>query len=305
MTISEAQKLSITGYLSSMGIKPETYRGNDVWYCSPFRPGESKPSFKVDTDLNKWVDFGRSETMGPKNKKGGDLIDLIRAMYDVTIPGALLMLASPEIASKQSVFFRGEVSDNRTDENRIVIQHIQPLQNRALIQYIESRGISCGLAARYCKEAYYTITNLKTGQPGKYFSLAFPNDRGGWALRNRYFKNAASPTGITTITGTLQSMLSIFEGFVDFLSACQYFKVPKPAGTVIILNSTVNIKQTFPLLSGYDKVNLYLDCDATGREATRQITERHPKVTDYSQIIYPDFKDFNEFLCNNLKIKTA
>lgn len=301
MTISEAQKISITGYLSSIGIEPETIRGGDAWYCSPLRSGETKPSFKINIRLNKWKDFGDSG-------KGGDLIDLICRMKNVSVTGALLLLASPEISKHKSVFLRGEVSDNPTDDNRMTIQKVQPLQNRALLQYVESRGIAGGLAARYCKEAYYTVTNPGTGEVKRYFSLAFPNDRGGYEFRNKYpnSKISTSPKGITTIKGTGQStlsILSVFEGFIDFLSACQYFKVPKPAGTVIVLNSTIHTKQIIPLLSTYDKVNLYLDNDPTGEAATRQIMERHPKATDYAKIIYPDFKDFNEFLINNLKIK--
>jgi hypothetical protein len=294
MNIAEAKNISIVGYLASMGIEPDSYSNGRAWYCSPLRPGEKTPSFKVNTRINKWKDFG-------SDGKGGDLVDLICKMHGVSTTGALLILESPEIAHQKSLSFRGELSDNGTDGNRLTIQHVRPLQNRALIQYIEGRGITAALATHYCKEAYYTLTNPATDEVKKYFSIAFENDRHGWELRNRYFKNSASPKSVTTIPGTMGNMLSIFEGFVDLLSACQYYKVTKPVGSIIVLNSTVHTKDVFHLLPQFEKINLYLDNDPSGERATNEIKARHKRVTDYSKIIYPDNKDFNEFLINNLK----
>jgi hypothetical protein len=181
-----------------------------AWYCSPLRPGEKNPSFKVNTRLNKWKDFGSGE-------KGGDLIDLIRLIHGVSFAGALLKLDNMDISLIKSFSFRGELSDSGPVENRLNKQRVQPLQNRALIQYIEGRGISQTLASRYCKEAYYTLVKPETGEVKKYFSIAFENDQHGWELRNSYFKNCASPKDITTISGMSCNMLSVFEGFMDFL----------------------------------------------------------------------------------------
>ncbi len=43
-------------------------------------------------------------------------------------------------------------------------------------------------------------------------------------------------------------------------------------------------------------LNLFLDNDTAGRTATQRIISSYDKVTDWSKIIYPDHKDFNEFL---------
>lgn len=288
MNIATAQKISTIGFLASQGYQPETISGDNVWYRSPLRPGETKPSFKVNRELNKWIDFGSGEK--------GDIIDLVCKINNVSTTGALLILESPDIAQKLSLSFGGQPSVITTNENRITLQHVQPLQNRALIQYIKSRGIAPGLAGRYCKEAYYTLTNISTGEIKRYFSLAFENDRHGWELRNRFFKGCISPKDITTISGTLNNVLSIFEGFFDFLAACQHFKVIRPAGTVIILNSTIHTEKVLPHLAKYDQINLYLDNDHTGQRVTNTIKEHHSGVTDFSKILYPGYKDFNEFL---------
>src|SRR5689334_12403276 len=67
LTFSDAKKIPITGYLSSIGIEPARIRGNDYWYCSPLRQ-EREPSFKVNDKLNLWYDHGTGE--------GGTIIDL-------------------------------------------------------------------------------------------------------------------------------------------------------------------------------------------------------------------------------------
>jgi hypothetical protein len=63
MRAKEARTISITAYLSSMGIHPLKKRddGNERWYTSPIRQGDSSPSFKVDRQKNLWFDFGLSQ----------------------------------------------------------------------------------------------------------------------------------------------------------------------------------------------------------------------------------------------------
>ena len=57
MNIEEAKKISIADYLHSLGCSPVKRQGANLWYKSPLRE-ETEASFKVNTDLNKWYDFG-------------------------------------------------------------------------------------------------------------------------------------------------------------------------------------------------------------------------------------------------------
>ena len=65
MNIEEAKKISIADYLHSLGCSPVKRQGANLWYKSPLRE-ETEASFKVNTDLNKWYDFGLG--------KGGNII---------------------------------------------------------------------------------------------------------------------------------------------------------------------------------------------------------------------------------------
>lgn len=276
MNCEQAKKIQIADFLSNQGHKPIRVYGQNAWYNSPVRT-DKNPSFKVNLTKNQWYDAGTGS--------GGNILDLVMLINSTSIAGALMILQKPELSKPSFSFSEKQKSDG------IEIKHVQPLQNRALIQYLSKRNIPAEIACIYLMEAYYKV-NYK-----QYFALAFKNDKGGYELRNTYFKGATSPKHITTIPGN-NSAINVFEGFMDFLSAMVYHKTRKPANKTIILNSLIHIPYIEPLLKSASKINLYLDNDNAGTQATQKIRELNSNVTDYSQIIYPKNKDFNEFLNN-------
>jgi DNA primase len=274
MNSIQAKKLSTEGYLASIGNFPKKVKNNVAWHCLR---DEKTPSLKVDLSLNIWYDFGIG--------KGGNILDLVMLVNNTNITGALLILQKPEL-SKYTFSFSEQQSSNTAN---IKIKHLQPLQNRALIEYLNSRKISQAKAVNFVQEAYYSVNGKQ------YFALAFKNDRGGFELRNKYFKGSSSPKAVTTISGHKQAV-NIFEGFIDFLSALEHYHTTKPTGSCIVLNSVSNLETIINSLEQYQQINLYLDNDNAGNQAAETIKDTHPKVKDYAKIIYPDHKDINEFL---------
>ena len=67
MNIQEAKTIRLADYLQSLGYSPVKQQGKSLWYKSPFRE-ETEASFKVNTELNQWYDFGTG--------KGGNIIAL-------------------------------------------------------------------------------------------------------------------------------------------------------------------------------------------------------------------------------------
>ena len=57
MNIQEAKQIKIADYLQSLGHSPVKQQGANLWYKSPLR-NESEASFKVNTTMNSWFDFG-------------------------------------------------------------------------------------------------------------------------------------------------------------------------------------------------------------------------------------------------------
>jgi hypothetical protein len=285
MNCKSGNNLSIAGFLLSKGISPESYNNKSFLYFSPLR-NEKTASFKVDRVKNIWYDFGTGT--------GGRLIDLVCKMYGVDIPGSLLILSGAGTPPQSFSF--DQPQDNTTESN-LILKHIQPLQNRALIQYLKSRKIPFEIAARYTNEAYYTITKPDTGEIKKYFAICFKNIAGGYELRNPYFKGSTSPKSYSIIPGNPEK-INVFEGFIDFLSALVYYQQQEPQATTIILNSLSHLRHLWEILPNFNQINLYLDQDAPGQKAAKEIQSRFPMAVNKSEILHEKYKDFNEFLIN-------
>ena len=67
MTIQDAKQIKLADDLQSLGYTPVKQQGRSLWYKSPLR-NETDASFKVNTELNQWYDFGIG--------KGGNIIAL-------------------------------------------------------------------------------------------------------------------------------------------------------------------------------------------------------------------------------------
>ncbi len=285
MNCLEANKINLARFLIRNGINPQRQKGDNLWFCSPFR-NEKTASFKVDTARNLWYDFGINT--------GGGMIDLLCKTYNVDVSGALLILDGTHfdsLTSYVSESFSGLQEDSQ-NEPRIEILNLQPLQNLSLLSYLNGRKIKPAFAISYCREAYYRFN----GNKKEYFALAFENDRHGFELRSKYFKGSNSPKAITTIPGKSRSSANLFEGFMDFLSALTYFKTGRAGCDTIVLNGVGFVEKFIDLMPKYSRINLFLDNDNAGKEAAKRILALRPDAINRSQIIYPGYKDFNELL---------
>jgi DNA primase len=284
MNCTNANQINIAGFLQSRGIRPNKVAGNSFWYCSPLR-NEKTPSFKVDRIKNLWYDFGTST--------GGGLLDLVCKIYNVDLPGALLILSGAQIEKTVLPPHEG-MSEKHLQETKLEIISMQPLHNPALIQYLGQRKINHHIASLYCREAHY-----RTHATGKeFFALAFENNRHGYELRSKYFKGSTSPKDITTLRSKDPSGVHVFEGFMDFLSALTYADAPCTTYDTIILNGVGFTDRFMRLMPRYSNIYLFLDNDTAGKEACRRIQDLRPDAENISQRIFPQYKDFNEFLLN-------
>jgi hypothetical protein len=274
MNLTEAKRVYIVDYLESKGYQPKKLYPGAAWFISPFRE-ETEPSFKVHLKKNIWFDFGIGE--------GGNLIDLMKRLEGCNAKEALKKLP------QYSFSFDPNRYRNAGEPGKIEIKEIRPLESDALIQYIDSRSISLEFARKYLKECTYSIYGRQ------FFALAFRNDKGGYELRSKFFKGSNSPKYITTFKGK-GDVINIFEGFFDFLSCCTHYN-QVPANNCIILNSLSFLPKILLSLK-VRTIHLFLDNDPAGRNAVKMISKMSNSIIDYASIIYPDSKDFNEFLMN-------
>lgn len=287
MNCKDTKSIDIVDFLHSIGFVGKI-KGSFVWYRSPFR-NERTPSFSVNQVTNRWNDFGTGQA--------GDLIDLVKLIYTTDIPGAINILSN----CNQTVFlpFSKENFEPKEKEPGLIIKRVQPLTNNSLLLYLRKRKIPLHIARRHTQEAYYTVNDKR------YFSIAFKNDKGGYELRNPYYKNCTSPKHYTSFQVVGSRQLNLFEGFFDFLSALAYYKVLTPSHNTIVLNSLSNLPAVLPLLTNYEKINLFLDNDPTsesGQKAAKSISDIHQNTINHAALIYPESKDFNDFLAGKKRL---
>lgn len=258
-------------------------------YYSPFRD-ENTPSFHINPVSNTWYDFGTGE--------GGGVIDLVsrlagcerREAYDVLAKMQRNFIPSADLAPQ-----RTRRSNSQT--RQIVIDRVRDeFKNRTLKNYLAERSISLETAQLWCKEVTYHLTTL----PGRqFYGIGFKNDDGGYVLRSSSSKRCSSG-GHTTLSCPeegYRDTVSVFEGFMDFLSWFEYNGFTELPCDVCVLNSVVNVKNASVWLSSHQRIELYLDNDAAGRKATEDITMNcsSSSIEDMSGI-YEGFKDFNAML---------
>ena len=288
MNIQEVKQIRIADYLQSLGYTPVKQQGSSFWYKSPLRE-ETDASFKVNTELNKWYDFGLG--------KGGNIIALAAELYHSENVAYLL----ERIAERTPYIRPASFSFDEQKAHNSNFQGVQvgELSSPALIDYLRGRGINIELAKRECKELRYEYEG-KT-----YFVVGFPNISGGYELRNRYFKGGLAPKDITHIRqqGEQRDACYLFEGFMDYLSFLSIRVRNNPqcprltTQDYIILNSVSNLAKAEGILADYSQIGCFLDNDTAGRTACEHLQARFGERLSDKSIHYSEYKDLNDYLC--------
>lgn len=291
MNIKKIKQIKLQDFLASMGCKPVKQYGVNLMYLSPLRT-EKHASFKVNTEINQWYDFGIG--------RGGNIIDLAELLYNSSDVSYLIRQIERNASSSVSVSL--PTAKPITPQNSFEHLQVLPLIHPALIKYLEERCIDVETAKTVCKELHFDTRGKH------YFGIGFPNIAGGYELRNPFFKGCVAPKDISHFYADKpKKACFLFEGFMDFLSFMTLKRKENPQNTglrqqdYMVLNSVTNIHKTIERLSRYDSVQCFLDNDDAGRNAYLQLSKRlRDSVTD-SSTIYNGFKDLNEYLCAEFK----
>lgn len=308
--IKEIKSIPLASFLSRLGHEPAARKGTRLWYKSPLRQ-EHTPSFKVDTALNCWYDFGLG--------RGGNIIDLAAELYQSTDLRHILRCIAdsypvPSVPTVASSFLCGAKRQGRLAPRHSAPSmeqfEVVPLKHRALVAYLQDRGIPAHIVTTNCKEAHYSVNGSSRSAFGAgrrkntYFAVAFENVCGGWELRNRYFKGCRGRKDISYLPWARDgpsTECAVFEGFMDYLSALTLDIIS--GADAIILNSVVNVNKAVPFLRGYRTINCYLDNDNAGRNALSELTAIYSSTVIDRSTLYSEFNDLNEYLTNRSFIK--
>lgn len=280
LACAEANRIDMVDYLSRSGFQAVRISGHHYWYLSPFRK-ERTASFKVNTKMNCWYDFGEGS--------GGTLVDFGIRYFRCSVSEFLQRLSLNHSSLRKVM--RGEEKEAGNSKEIIRINKAFTLSSPNLLAYLKGRKIDMDVARKWCKEVSFIMYD-KT-----YSAIGFMNDSGGYELRNSFFKGSSRPKDITTWQNGA-NRLAIFEGFFDFLSyqtVCKTYE--ETYRNFIILNTLSFVPKIEPILFGYREVHLFLDRDKSGQKATTYLLSLGSHLSDKSEL-YRNHKDFNEWLVN-------
>ena len=278
MQLHDIKQVSIVDYLAQTGYKPKLTKGVNYWYCSPLR-SELTPSFKVNAERNQWYDFATGDH--------GDIIDLVCALQHCSTAEAMRSLSRLKETLSAESFSFGGIIPVRSQAPSMELISVQAVKHPKLLLYLSERGLQPSDVSPFLSEVYYKVSEKC------FFALGFPNEAGGWELRNPYFKGCFAPKAITTIKGTDSHKLQLFEGFMDFFSWRKLH--PEVQDDSIILNSLTLLPKLIPTLHPYPIIESLLDNDEAGDRATKQLFDAGLPVKDM-RACYAPYKDINEYL---------
>ena len=278
MQLHDIKQIPIVAYLAQAGFEAKRIKGVNYWYCSPLR-SELTPSFKVNAERNQWYDFGTGDH--------GDIIDLVCALQHCSTAEAMRRLSALKGVRLAPSFSFGGTTTLRSQAPSMELISVQAVKHPKLLLYLAERGLQRSDASPFLSEVYYRVSEKC------FFALGFPNDAGGWELRNPYFKGCFAPKAISTIKGTDSHKLQLFEGFMDFLSWRKLH--PEVQDDSIILNSLNLLPKLIPSLHAYTMIESLLDNDEAGDRATKQLIDAGLPVKDM-RACYAPYKDINEYL---------
>lgn len=287
MNIQEAKAIRLADYLQSIGYSPVKQQGNSLWYKSPFRE-ESEPSFKINTELNQWFDFGLG--------KGGNILALAKELYQDDYIPALL-----ERIERQTPHIRPTPFSFRQQPSEPSFQQLEvrELVHPALLRYLQERGIDMTVAKNECKELHFTHNSKP------YFAIGFGNMTRGYEVRNQFFKGCIAPKNITHIQQQERQTDTcyLFEGFMDYLSFLTILKQKSPqypdlkGQDYMVLNSVSNLNKAIERLSPYERIHCFFDNDQAGNRAYLELQRTFSYRVRDASIHYAGYKDLNDFLC--------
>ena len=282
------ERVSLVNLLSRLGYEPAKRARNELLYLSMLRNSDSTPSFSVNDRQGTWYDFGEG--------RGGNIIDFGLLYW----PGRSFQEVLEKINAVMDGLHRQPSLNYNRDSTQPKEPHYGVLDikelggNRAITDYLESRGVGAISKGRLM-EIYYYVENEQK-QRNNFFAAGWQNEQGAWEVRNLTFKGCLGRKAISFIPNS-EKKLAVFEGFVNYLSWLT--TNPFAADSVLVLNSISLLQQGIIKAEGFSHISLYLDNDISGRQATIDFQSALPWAKDCAGL-YAGYNDFNDMLVSGL-----
>ena len=225
--IDAVRRMPLADFLARLGHEPVRRSGNELWYRAPYR-SERTPSFRVNVAKQLWYDFGLG--------KGGDIFTLAGEFAQSVdfMEQARFIAKAANMVVDRSAF---PTYQPKPAEPAFEGVEAVPLLRSPLTDYLAERGMPYAVASHHCFRLNYGVRGKR------YFAIGFPNMAGGYEVRSRHFKGCIPPKDVSLekLENTAADVCSVFEGFMDFLSAATLGIVGN--GDSLVLNSVSNVEK--------------------------------------------------------------
>lgn len=167
------------------------------------------------------------------------------------------------------------IKETETTPNtpKLTVTNVQEIKHPALIRYLESRGIVTSVARRYLKQI--DVYNRESHK--SIFALGFLNEKGGYEVRNEFYKGTAGPKDVSIIRGSVIDApgIHLFEGWPDFVTAIVRREGRPFKNNTLVLNSLSNLKKATPFIKGhkYRFGYTWMNNDQPGKAATQSLND--------------------------------
>lgn len=242
MNIEQAKIISLFEILGKLGFKPAIKTTKNAFYHYPEQGKGKRLNLHVNLEKNVWYDF--------RTRKGGTIVDFaVTYLEDNNKPHTVsdgLQFIETTMGYVKPVTPQAPVEAVNTVE-QYTISSIQEIDDPALIEEIETKGISLERAQLYLKQ--FKLYDRKEKQ--HILMLGYEHDDEGFLVENKYMVEFIGdhPPAVTFIRGEVTGppYIHLFKDRWDFLSLLEYQNVPALKYDALILNSYSCV----PQCSGY------------------------------------------------------
>ena len=283
MNSAQAKQIRIDEFLGRLGYTAVKVSEKRIIYRSMLsQSGDRTPSFHVSADGHAYYDWSTGH--------GGSIVDLAMYLLGTTSVSAALAHIDEVMGHPCTITPATPSFSFEQQKKSLEVSTVTHLASPALLRYAYSRGISPTIVKTYCAEVHYRVNGGV-----EYYSIGWPNNSGGWELRNAYTKLAAAPKDITVVNDLCGCTILVFEGFFDFLSAVSLGWFKPARMNAVVLNSTSLLARALPILSEASRVICLLDNDESGRRTTERIVRACPLAENHSYLFH-QHNDLNDCL---------
>ncbi len=265
-------------------------RGKNFTACCPIHQ-EKTPSFHLNTVKNSFKCYGCG--------KGGDPLQLIQEMLNLSYPDALRHLATKnniELINEGSQIYAKPTFNNKTDISTNIVKWFAkrkigqtPLTKLKITEGAQSMPFEGGWKDMNCIHFNYfredELVNTKLRGENKAFML----------VKNAelIFYNLDSLKGkkeVIIVEGEMD-VLALYEAGMD----SNYAILSVPNGASKHRNNLIYVNNCIKAFDDIEKVHFGLDCDSNGRKLMEELSERFGK-DKCDHIEWKDQKDANDVL---------